>query len=70
MEQRMQKRRHIQQIETPENRLTQVAARLRQQAGRTPPGIEHERLIRSARQAKTASQINEWLSSPGLRTPK
>ena len=69
MEQRMQKRRRIQQTETLENRLTQAIVRLRQQAGGTPPGLERERLIRGARQAETASHINEWLSSPGLRTP-
>jgi CRP/FNR family transcriptional regulator, cyclic AMP receptor protein len=38
-------------------------------AGGTSPGLECERLIRRARQAETASHINEWLSSPGLRTP-
>jgi len=68
MEQRMQKRRRIQQTESLENRLTQAIVRLRQQAGGTPPGLECERLIRRARQAETASHINEWLSSPGLRT--
>jgi hypothetical protein len=26
-------------------------------------------LIRRARQAETASHINEWLNSPGLRPP-
>jgi hypothetical protein len=65
----MQKRRRIQQTETLENRLTQAAVRLRQQATSTLPGIERERLIRRARQAETASQINKWLSSPGLRAP-
>ena len=37
-------------------------------AGGTSPGLECERLIRRARQAETASHMNEWLSSPGLRT--
>jgi hypothetical protein len=33
-------------------------------AGRaTRPGLERERLIRRTREAKTASHINEWLSS-------
>jgi hypothetical protein len=27
-------------------------------------------LIREARQAETASHINEWLSSPGLQAPR
>jgi hypothetical protein len=62
----MQKRRRIQPTETLENRLRQAAVRLRQQAGGTPPGIEREYLIL---QAESASHINEWLSSPGLRAP-
>jgi hypothetical protein len=64
VEQGLQKRRRIQQTETLENGLTQAAVRLRQQAGGTPPGLEREYLIRRARQAETASHINEWLSSP------
>ena len=63
MEQRMQKRRRIQQTESLENGLTRAIVRLRQQAGGTPPGLERERLIRRAREAKTASHINEWRSS-------
>jgi hypothetical protein len=65
----MQKRRRIQPTETLEIRLRQAAVRLRQQAGGTPPGIEREYLILRARQAESASHINELLSSPGLRAP-
>jgi hypothetical protein len=35
-----------------------------------PPGKEREELLRKARQAETASRIDEWLSSPGLQPPK
>ena len=65
----MQKRSRIQQTETLEMRLRQAAVRLRKQAGGTPPGIEREYLILRARQAESASHINEWLSSPGPRAP-
>jgi hypothetical protein len=61
----MQKHRRIQQTETRQNRLTQAAVRWRRQATGTLPRIERERLIRRAQQADTASQMNEWLSSPG-----
>ncbi|MFB9269262.1 hypothetical protein ACFFWD_40180 [Bradyrhizobium erythrophlei] len=61
----MQKHRGIQQTKTRQNRLTQAAVRLRQQATGTLPRIERERLIRRAQQADMASQVNEWLSSPG-----
>ena len=38
-------------------------------AEKLPQGREREALVRKARQLHTASQINEWLSSPGLQPP-
>lgn len=64
MEQRMHRHRRIQQSETRQIRLAQAAVRLRQQATGTLPRIKRVRLIRRAQQADTASQMNEWLSSP------
>jgi hypothetical protein len=63
-------RRRFQQTEALEQRLAEEAAKLRKEAQDTPPGIESERLIRRARQAETASQMSEWLTSPGLQPPK
>jgi hypothetical protein len=63
-------RRRFKQTETLEQRLSEEVAKLRKEAQSAPPGIERERLIRRARQAETASQMNEWLSSPGLQPPK
>jgi hypothetical protein len=40
------------------------------EAEKLPRGKEREALVRKARQLKTASQINQWLSSPALRPPK
>lgn len=34
-----------------------------------PYGKEHEAMVKRARQLKTASQIDKWLSSPELRPP-
>ena len=42
---------------------------LRQQAAKLPMGLERDRLLREARQLETASRVNEWLSSPGLKKP-
>ena len=68
MEQRMQKRRRIQRTETLENRQTQAVVRLRQQAAGHRRASSASAL--SAEPATgTASHINEWLSSAGLRTP-
>jgi hypothetical protein len=66
----MQERRRFQQIDPLDKRLSEEAVRLRREARGTPPGVERERLIRRARQAETASRMSEWLSSPGLRSPK
>jgi hypothetical protein len=39
-------------------------------AQKLPHGKERKALVRKARQLETASQINQWLSSPGLQPPK
>jgi hypothetical protein len=65
----MQRRRFKHTLTFPE-RLDQEAERLRTEAGKLPPGIEREELLRKARQAETAFHVNEWLSSPGLRPPE
>jgi hypothetical protein len=62
-------RRYFKQTVSLELRLEEHAKRLRQEAGRTPSGIEREKLIRRARQAETASHINQWISSKGLQPP-
>jgi hypothetical protein len=66
----MQRRRHFKQIQSLETRLSEEAKRLREEAKLLPPGTEREELIRKARHAETASHINEWLTSPGLRPPE
>jgi hypothetical protein len=39
-------------------------------AQKLPYGKERGLLVKKARQLETASQINQWLSSPGLSSPK
>jgi hypothetical protein len=53
-----------------EQRLAQEAHRLKDQVKSLPHGRERELLSRKARQLETASQVNEWLSSSGLKPPK
>jgi hypothetical protein len=62
-------RRRFKQTQSLEERLSEEAKRLREQAETLPPGIERDDLIRKGRQAETASRMNEWLSSPGLQPP-
>ena len=66
----MQQRRHFKQTAPLDQRLIEQAQRLRKEAQAMPPGIARDQLIRRARQALTASHMQEWLTSPGLRTPK
>jgi hypothetical protein len=50
-----------------------IAARTREinaRAEALPPGAERDKLIRRVRQAETALHMQDWLNSPGLRSPK
>ena len=56
---------------TFKQRLLQEAIRFKEAAEKESPGtMARELLLRRARQAETASHINEWLNSPGLARPK
>jgi hypothetical protein len=63
-------RRRFKHILTFPDRLENEAKALEEKAREMPPGIEREIVLRKARQVETALRINEWLSSPGLRSPK
>jgi hypothetical protein len=65
----MQKHRRFEQQNSLDTRLIREAQRLRKEAGETQPGLVQETLVRRARQAETAAQIHEWLTSPGLQAP-
>jgi hypothetical protein len=47
-----------------------LADQYRASAGDLPEGAEREKLLRKARQLETASQVDVWLSSPGLKAPE
>jgi hypothetical protein len=67
----MKQRGHINYIVTFEERLAQEALEFKKAAGKQPPGSRvRELLLRRARQAETASHVNQWLSSSGLRPPE
>jgi hypothetical protein len=64
------KRRRIKHEKTFQERLVEEAQHFREAAQKLPPGSHaQELLLRRARQAETASHMNEWLSSPGLQPP-
>jgi hypothetical protein len=62
-------RRRFKQTQSLEVRLAEEAKRLRSEAKLLPPGAKRDEMIRKARQAETASHMNEWLTSSGLRPP-
>ena len=52
------------------DRLAKEAERFRREAETKPPGQERDDLLRKARQAETAADIDQWVSSSGLQPPK
>ena len=65
------RRRRVKQPTSFDDRLAEQARQIRTQAEALPHGSkEREGLMRKARQADTASHMNEWLTSPGLQPPK
>jgi pantothenate kinase len=65
----MERLRRIEQTTSLEERLAERALALRAKA-RALHGIEREHLMRQARQAEIAAHMSEWLTSPGLASPK
>jgi hypothetical protein len=63
-------RRYIKHKTSFEERLADQAERLRKQAKTMRPGAERDDLLRRARQTETAANLNAWLTSPGLVSPK
>lgn len=63
-------RKRIKHIASFEDRLAYEAHRLKEEAKKMKPGLRRDDLLRKARQAETAAHISEWLTSPGLASPK
>jgi hypothetical protein len=63
-------RRRDKQTISPKERLTAFAKEAREKASMLPPGDERRDLLKQARQADTASHIDDWANSPGLQPPK
>jgi hypothetical protein len=65
----MTKRRRFKQTKTLKERLSNFARDTRERASILPAGQEKDDLLRRARQADTASHLDEWINSPGLQPP-
>ena len=55
---------------TSPDRLTKEVERFRQEAETKSQGRERYHLLRKARLAETAAGIDQWISSPGLKSPE
>jgi hypothetical protein len=54
---------------TLEQKWYRLSEAAKKEAEKLPHGKEREALLRKARQLKTASQIDQWISSPALQPP-
>jgi hypothetical protein len=55
---------------TIEQEWHQQSEAAKNEAEKLPHGKERDALVRKARQLRTASQINQWLSSAELQPPE
>jgi hypothetical protein len=60
----------IKQTISVKDRLVRLAKEARDRAEAMPPGAKREALMKAAKLSETALQVQQWLSSPGLRAPK
>ena len=63
-------RHRFKQTISLEERFSEEAKRLPEEAKSLPPGPDRDILIRKARQAETGSRMSEWLRSLELQLPK
>ena len=63
-------RSRVKQSETLGARLAKEAKRLHEEAGLLPPGAARENALKKARLTERALEMNAWLTSPGLQSPK
>ena len=53
-----------------QERLTKFAQDARDASTKLPPGQERHTLLQKARDGEAAAELERWLSSPGLQSPK
>jgi hypothetical protein len=65
----MKNRRRFKQNLSLKDRLGLFAKEARSSADRLPPGPAKDEFLRKARQADTATHLDEWINSPGWQPP-
>jgi hypothetical protein len=64
------KKKSLRRTTSLKDRLSSFATELRDKASLLPPSEEKEALLKKARFADTASHLDDWANSSGLRSPK
>jgi hypothetical protein len=62
--------RHRPTLHLFKDRIAEEKKRLQALAAELKPGLERDTILQKISQLDTAAQINEWVSSPGLRGPR
>ena len=65
----IKRRNRSKPLNTFKERLNAFAKDAREKAAKLRPGTERDDLLRKARQADTASHMDEWANSAGLQPP-
>jgi len=65
-----QHRRRVKQTRSLEERMAELAGKLKAEASRLPAGPEREALLKRARIAETGAHLSDWITSPGLQPPE
>lgn len=63
-------RRRFKQAKSLKERLLEEAQNLRNAAKLLPYGPVRDATLKKARQSEAAAHMDDWLNSPGLRSPK
>ena len=66
----MKIRRRLKQVLSLSDRLKVFSDQLKAKAAELRAGAKKEALLKRARTADTASRIDQWANSPGLRPPE
>jgi hypothetical protein len=66
----MKHRRRSRQQTTLQDRISEWAASVREEAAALPLGRERDELLKKLRAAETAMHLKDWAESPGLQAPK
>ena len=61
--------RHRSKPHTLKEQIAAAKKRLEVAGSRLPPGLLRSKLERKIRHLEAASHMNDWLASPGLRSP-